>query len=68
MITLKSQNINAFDRAQEAVNVLSSVKSRLSAIDEETLSILIDKKLLGTLQKSLREASEDKLEPLTNIL
>lgn len=68
MITTKFQKLNAFDKAQEAISVLSSVKSKLSTIDEETLSILIDKELLGTLQKSLQEAHEGKLEPLTNIL
>jgi len=57
-----------WEEAQGAVSKLSALKPLLSPKDEETLAILIDKKLLSHLEKSMREAEEGELEPLKNIL
>jgi len=61
-------NFRVFEEAREAVTKLSVLKSLLSSQDEETLSILIDKKLMAHLDKSLKEVKKGKLEPLKNIL
>ncbi len=60
--------IRIFEEAQEAINKLKILKPLLTPQDEETLSILMDKKLLNHLDESLKEANEGKLEPLKNIL
>ena len=57
-----------WEEAYSAVSRLRALKPLLSEQDEEALAILIDKKLLGHLEKSMREAEEGKLEPLKNIL
>ncbi|OGF22190.1 hypothetical protein A2Y83_03565 [Candidatus Falkowbacteria bacterium RBG_13_39_14] len=60
--------LKIFEEAQEAINKLKILKPLLTPQDEETLSILMDKKLLSHLDKSIKEANEGKLEPLKNIL
>lgn len=58
----------ALEEAHKAVTKLETLKAFLTPSDEETLSILIDNKLMRNLSKSLREAEEGKTEPLENIL
>lgn len=66
----QTQNLNfrIFSEAQEAMIKLLTLKPLLSSQDEETLAILMDKKLSKTLEKSLCEAKTDQLEPLSSIL
>lgn len=63
-----SSSFRIFEEAYEAVTKLSALKPLLSPQDEETLSILMDKKLMENLEKSLKEAGKGRLEPLKNIL
>ncbi len=58
----------ALEEAREAVVKLKTLKPLLSPKDEETLAILIDKQLMGHLEKSLSEEARGKVEPLKNIL
>lgn len=62
------QSFRIFEEAHEAVTKLSVLKPLLSPQDEETLSILMDKKLMERLEKSLKEAGKGRLESLKNIL
>lgn len=67
----KSQSVSRFrilEEAHEAVTKLRTLKPLLSPQDEDTLAILMDKKLLSHLEKSLSEAHAGKTEPLKNIL
>lgn len=59
---------NTFQDAYNAVLHLVQLKSSLSKKEEETLSLLIDQKLMSELNQSLKEAKEGKLEPLSNII
>ncbi len=63
-----SLSFRALEEAKNAVVTLRALKPMLSRQDEETLSLMIDKKLMGSLEKSLREAHTGKLEPLSLIL
>lgn len=58
----------ALEEAREAVLKLSTLKPLLTPQDEETLALLMDKKLMIQLEKSLGQAEAGKLEPLHNIL
>lgn len=60
--------LKIFEEAREAITKLKTLKPFLTPQDEETLSILMDTKLLNHLDESLKETSEGKLEPLKNIL
>ncbi|MEK7576541.1 MAG: hypothetical protein AAB482_02490 [Patescibacteria group bacterium] len=74
MVSIKTKqrtpnlNIRVLEEARDAVARLRALKPLLSLQDEETLSLLIDKQLLTSLEKSLREAQQGKVEPLGNIL
>ncbi|MDO8566679.1 MAG: hypothetical protein Q7R58_00815 [bacterium] len=71
MATLTSQNKHnplAFEEAQESVTRLSLLKPFLTSSDEETLSILMDKKLVGDLRKSLSDSQAGKVSSLRSIL
>ena len=57
-----------FEKAREAALTLLILKEVLSPAELETLEILLDKKSLDQISKSLKEAKEKKLEPLENIL
>ena len=67
-VSKSSQQARAFESARDAVLTLRDSKSSLSSQDKETLSILMDKEIIGQLNTSLREAKEGKVEPLENIL
>ncbi len=58
----------ALMEAHEAVVKLFTLKPFLSSRDEDTLALLIDKKLMRQLKKSLAEAKMGNVEPLKNIL
>jgi hypothetical protein len=58
----------ALEEAKDAVTKLKSIKPFLTAVDEETLSILIDKELVNTLSKSLSEAKREEYKPLESVL
>ncbi|MBI4088897.1 hypothetical protein HY415_02270 [Candidatus Kaiserbacteria bacterium] len=71
MTTLTSQNKNnplAFEEARESVARLSALKPFLAPADEETLSILMDKKLLGDLRRSISDKRTGKVSSLRSIL
>lgn len=61
-------HLQALEQAREAVVRLETLKAFLTPEDKETLSILIDKKLMALLGKSLTEAKKGKLVPLKSIL
>ncbi len=63
-----NRNPLAFEQARESVTRLSAIRPFLTSADEETLSILMDKKLVGDLQKSLLDTHARKVSPLRNIL
>ncbi|OGF83302.1 hypothetical protein A3B18_03275 [Candidatus Giovannonibacteria bacterium RIFCSPLOWO2_01_FULL_46_13] len=67
MAAIKSKPL-ILEEAREAVIKLQTLKPFLSPRDEETLSILMDKKLLAELSKSLEDARTGRTEPLRNIL
>lgn len=56
------------EEARDAVTKLRSLRPLLSLQDTETLAILIDETLVTHLDKSIREATEGKIEPLVRIL
>ena len=58
----------ALKEASNAVRILGTAKPFLSKADKETLSILVDKELMGILSKSLKEEKENKVESLESIL
>jgi len=64
----KKNNLLAFEEARESVTRLSTLKPFLAPTDKETLSILMDKKLVGDLQKSLSDTKLRKVSPLHSIL
>lgn len=61
-------NIKAFEEAREAVIKLETLSRLLTSSDLETLEILLDKKMLNLLSKSLKDAQERKFEPIKKIL
>lgn len=67
-LILKNKNPLAFEEARESVARLSAVKPFLSSVDEETLSILMDKKLVGELRRSLSDSQAREVSPLRSIL
>lgn len=56
------------EEAREAVVRLSTLQKFLSPEDEETLALLMDKKFMDHLGKSLSEVKKAKLSPLTSVL
>ena len=58
----------AFEQARESVTRLSAVKPFLTSADEETLSILMDKKLVHDLHQSLSDSDSGKVSSLSSIL
>lgn len=63
-----ASRFRVFKEAHEAVTKLRTLRPFLSPEDEETLAILMDKELMGHLEKSLSEAEKGRTEPLRNIL
>ncbi len=71
MATFTSHNKHsplAFEEARESVVRLSTLKPFLTSADEETLSILMDKKLVGDLRKSISDGGIGKVSSLRGIL
>lgn len=64
----KTAVFKPLEEAREAIFKLNFLKQYLAAQDEETLEILMDKKIMARLEKSLIEASNGQIEPLANIL
>lgn len=62
------RNLYALKETQEAVVKILTLKPLLSEKDEETLALLLDKKLMDQLKTSLKEAEMNKMEPLKSIL
>jgi len=58
----------AFEEARESVTRLSTLKPFLTSADEETLSILMDKKLMDALQSSISDSIARKVSPLRTVL
>ena len=68
MTKVKPTSTLALEEAREAVVKIRTLKPLLSPMDQETLVTLMDKELMGHLDKSLKEAERGQLEPLKNIL
>jgi len=66
--TITKTNIKAFEEAREAVIKLETLTRFLSPADLETLEILLDKKTVNLLSKSLAEIEKKKFEPIKKIL
>jgi len=66
--TITKTNIKAFEEAREAVIKLETLARFLSPADLETLEILLDKKTINILSRSLAEAEKEKFEPIEKIL
>jgi hypothetical protein len=62
------RNPLAFEEARESITRLFTLRQFLAPADEETLSILMDKKLVGDLQKSLSDTKLRKVSSLRSIL
>ncbi len=57
-----------FEKARESALTLLALKEILTPSELETLELLLNKKSLSQISKSLKEANEEKLEPFENIL
>lgn len=71
--TRKKRNVpelrfRVLEEAREAVTKLRTLRTLLSPQDTETLAILMDRDLMDHLDKSTREATVGKIEPLARIL
>lgn len=66
--SMQSGSFRALEEAREAIIKLGTLKPFLSPQDEETLALLMDKKLMAHLERSINEASAGQFEPLENIL
>lgn len=64
----KTHPFGVLEEAQEAVVRLSTLQKFLSPGDEETLTLLMDKKFMNHLGKSLSEVKKSKLSPLVSVL
>lgn len=64
----KTAVFKPLEEARKAVFKLNFLKQYLTPQDEETLEILMDKKIMARLEKSLIEAKNGQFEPLANIL
>ena len=64
----REAHFHALEEARDAVVRLETLKLFLTPQDEETLGILMDKKLMTHLGESLAEAKKGKLTSLKGIL
>lgn len=64
----KTAVFKPLEEAREAVFKLNFLKQYLTPQDEETLEILMDKKIMAHIEKSVIEAKNEQFEPLSNIL
>ena len=67
-VVSSNRNPLAFEEARESITRLFTLRQFLAPADEETLSILMDKKLIGDLQKSLSDTKIRKVSSLRSIL
>ena len=65
---ISASRFQAFEKAREAALTLLVLKEILTLSQLETLEILLDKKSLDQISKSLKEVEKGKLEPIENIL
>ncbi len=65
---VKAQNPQLFEEAREAVIKLETLSRLLTPADLETLEILFDKHATGLISQSMQEASQQRYEPIKNIL
>lgn len=65
---MNNNNPLAFEEARESVTRLSTLKPFLTSADEETLSILMDKKFMSALRTSISDSIARKVSPLRTIL
>jgi len=61
-------NLKAFEGAREAVIKLETLSRLLTPADLETLEILLDKKTVNLLSKSLKEAEKGEITPIKSFL
>lgn len=66
--TTSLSNFRILEEAHEAITKLKALSSLLTSQDQETLALLMDKKLMQQLEQSADEAKQGKLEPLESIL
>ncbi len=57
-----------FEKAREAVLMIQTLRPTLSSSELETLTLLLDKEALETIEKSVEEAEQGRLEPLEEVV
>ena len=68
LVSRHKHNPLAFEEARESITRLSALRPFLAPADEETLSILMDKKLVGDLRRSLSDSKIGRVSSLHSIL
>lgn len=63
----KPNNPRVFEEAREAIIKLSTLSRMLTRAELETLELLLDKRAMATISKSLREADEGRYQPIASI-
>ncbi|MBU2578718.1 hypothetical protein KKA09_01195 [Patescibacteria group bacterium] len=64
IIKTKNIELKIFEEAREAIIKLETLSRLLPSSDLETLEILLDKKAVNLLSKSLKEAEKGKIKPI----
>jgi DNA replication protein DnaD len=65
---LKTNNLRVFEDAREVVIKLETLSRLLTPVELETLEILFDKRATALIAKSLKEAEQRDLQPISKIL
>lgn len=63
----KANNPRVFEEAREAIIKPMTLCRVLTRAELETLELLVDKRAMTTIGKSLQEAEGGKYEPMTSI-
>lgn len=63
----KPNNPRVFEEARETIIKLSTLSRLLTRAELETLELLLDKRAMVTISKSLLEADERRYEPIASI-
>lgn len=63
----KPNNPRVFEEAREAIIKLSTLSRMLTRAELETLELLLDKRAMVIISKSLEEADERRYEPIASI-
>ncbi len=63
-----AMRLKAFEEAREAVIKLETLSRLLNPSDLETLEILLDKKAVNLLSKSLKESDDKKYKSIEKII